>query len=188
MENLVRSSNLSTKKSNIRMFISLKRIFGWNVFNRCEWPQQLWNFRNDMLLTTPKLFSSNLSTKPLQDWWFWDDKCKSLDKNLLKGSSEGSTQLHILLPWLWWVTWWLAVSGWLRSSVVGSVPPNDRMLPLLCRPVRTFIPKRDYCASGTSAHFYISIQHIFWVSFKIPIFMNFWVFPYFHWVLIKVFW
>ena len=84
MENLVRSSNLSTKKSNIKMFISLKRIFGWNVFNRCEWPQQLWNFRNDMLLTTPKLFSSNLSTKPLQDSWFWDDKCKSLDKNLLK--------------------------------------------------------------------------------------------------------
>ena len=58
--------------------------------------------------------------------------------------------------------------------MVGSVPPNDRMLPLLCRPVRTFIPKRDYCASGISAHFYIFIQHVLRVPFKIPNFMN-WV-------------
>ena len=164
MENLVRSSNLSTKKSNIKMFKSLKRIFGWNVFNRCEWPQQLWNFQNDML--TPKLFSSsNLSTKPLQDSWFSDDKCKSLDKNLFKGSSVGSSgYIHNYISFCLGCDGWhggLQYSGWLRSSVVGSVPPNDRMLPLLCRPVRTFIPKRDYCASGTSAHFYISIQRVF---------------------------
>ena len=64
----------------------------------------------EMICLHQNFFSSNLSTQPLQDSWFWDDKYKNLDNNLLMGSSEGSIQLHILLPWLWWVTWWLAVS------------------------------------------------------------------------------